>query len=412
MSFRSLSLSGFPVDKESLNFAEEIAKLSGVKEVLLLPDAYTKDKYVGLDYKITVPSSSAIVSEADVLYPQLRSRGINCGMMAVALPFEAAEITKEFIDELMTTLTYDPLYYVAYRLRVPLFTGRHDLSNDEFIKILLGDEFVLSDIQPLLNQDWLFKRTVRMRHSFGRYFGGNHYFELQKAEQDVAELGIKAGQVVAMFHTGCQGIQSVVRPDLAQKYFYSTSYVPTHEGEEMYKAFFIAQSMLKRYVDAYRHATYSILAEVVAKHYEGDTKIVLNKGHNEVSREMVSGAESLVYRHNAEEIRRGSFAIVSGMYDHASYIVRGEEGASDFCNTIDHGLGKILERDNTPKNYSEKTVQLFRYSKGLRILKNKPTTIQVYESEAAKDYFKLMAEKKLAHKVLTLTPFVNMKYLK
>jgi hypothetical protein len=88
MSYSSLRLPDLALDGVTASHAAEIANLESVHSVVVLPDGFTKEKYIAANYKITVPSSSVIVSKQDVLYPQFRSRGIGCGMAAVALPLQ------------------------------------------------------------------------------------------------------------------------------------------------------------------------------------------------------------------------------------------------------------------------------------------------------------------------------------
>jgi RNA-splicing ligase RtcB len=411
MAVKVLELPGASIDEQSIKFAEEIDALDGVVDVQLFPDSYTKEKYIGVGYKITVPSSSAMVSEANILYPQLRSRGINCGMRIVALPIQADKLTDAFTKDLLHALTYDPLYFALYRLRLPWYRQYEDLSYDEFTSVLEGDSIKIKDVAHLLNQNWLTKRTTRMRHSFGRNFGGNHYFELQEVQDDAPELGLKKGQAVAMFHTGCQGIQSVVRPDFAKQYFYQSHYTATQKGEEMYDAFFVAQGMLKRYTVAYREATQHVIDAALKKHYSGVSTCIIDRGHNTVELETVNGEDRLVYRHNAERLGKGEYAIVSGMYDYPSHIVVGLSGAETYYNTIDHGLGKILDKD-PEKDEMNEHVRLYRYQYGIRVLGSQKHTVSVVKSSLAERYFPFMEEKRIAKKVVSLRPLLNMKYLK
>lgn len=98
MRVKVLELPQIQADDVSRSFADEIGALEGVEGVQSYPDSFTKSKYLGLDYKITTPSSSTIVTKADHLYPQFRSRGIGCGMRAVALPISHEDLDIKLVE--------------------------------------------------------------------------------------------------------------------------------------------------------------------------------------------------------------------------------------------------------------------------------------------------------------------------
>ncbi len=430
-----------PLDHASEQYTREIAGLDGVEEVFILPDAFTKEKYVGLDYKITIPSSSVIVTDVDTLYPQFRTRGINCGMMALALPFTKDELSDALLRDILHALTYDPLYYLAVRLRLPLFADQYDLSYDDFLGVIQeGVPYLLeryksneSDIsemdfrgsydrvdlnasRELLNERWLTRRTVRMRQALGRYFGGNHFFELQSVAADAPELGLTKGHVVALLHTGCQGLEAVVRPDLAEAHIHQKTYQKVTRGNEMYDAFFAAQSLLMNLGFAYRFTTYALLNDVLAAHGRDRSTILADKSHNYVHREAHKGADKLVYRHNAERLKSGGRAIVSGRFDAPSYIVRGGERIGDIYNTIDHGLGRIIEGHEGTHMHTDRLIHgettLHRYKYGVRAFAKSPHSVPHIPPTAAEAYFSTMEGKGYAAPIATLVPFMNLKYTK
>ena len=221
------------ISKQNLKFAEEISFLDGVKEIILLPDSFTKDKYMKANYKATIPSSSVILSKANKFYPQFKSRGINCGMMTVLLPIDKSELNKKFIKELQKKLTHGFLYHIFYMLRLPFFRKEKDLTKTDFFNVLEGnigsvlkkyeikdanlpiiEKTSLKELSKYINKKWL-NKTVRLRYFFGRYFGGNHFFEIQevvKVDKNSHNVeGIKEGQLFITFHTGGEALQDIIK---------------------------------------------------------------------------------------------------------------------------------------------------------------------------------------------------------
>jgi hypothetical protein len=165
------------------------------------------------------------------------------------------DFDKQLSDALCKVLSYNALYYLAYRLRLPIFPGAADLSYSDFVGIVTTDDIALSNLKQQLEAKWFTNRTVRLRRCFGRYFGGNHFFEVLVNKHVEPELGIKSEQLVALFHTGCQGLEAMIPTGLREEYLYQPTYKSTVAGEHMYEAFFTAQGVLNRYVKAYREAT-------------------------------------------------------------------------------------------------------------------------------------------------------------
>lgn len=96
-NIKLFELENLKIDKNSQEYAKEIIGLRGVNEIVLFPDTHTKSKYINAGYKITIPSSVAISSDSEYLYSQFRSRGINCGMTVVALPFSEEDLKKKLL---------------------------------------------------------------------------------------------------------------------------------------------------------------------------------------------------------------------------------------------------------------------------------------------------------------------------
>ena len=433
-----LQLNKAPLDAVSLTYAREIFEHEGVKSVKLLPESFTKDKYIHEKYKVTIPSSCRITTDINYLYPQFRSRGIHCGMIAVALPISENELSEKFFKKIQDTLLDNLFYYTMYRLRMPIFSQAYDLSHTEFINVIQygpnavnrkynfreGDlnvleyapfnEVDLASKKYLLNDKWLTRRTVRMRHSFGKYFGGNHFFELQVVSGGDAEtFGLRKKQVVAMFHSGCQSLEDVVRVDLRDKFIRSNIYQCVSRGSDMYEAFFTAQQLLINLISTYRMVSFVRIRDIVEEVYKtGDSRIVVEKGHNSIQEEIVGGESTLVYRHNAEQLSSNNIAIVSGDKQHRSYLVRGGSNISDFGDTIDHGIGGLLrnkKRDDIATGDHVTTVKSRRGIRGSFFVET--NNLPIFTNPIEEEYLAYMRQLDLINSYVSLRPIFNIKYV-
>lgn len=433
-----------PLDENSGKFAREIAEQPGVEKVVIFPDSFTKDKYIKAGYKATIPSSVVIATDLEHFYPQFRSRGINCGMAAVALPVGKDELTKGTFEKIIKAFSYNPFYYAAYALRMPLFSGKYDLSFPELDSVFIsGAKFFAArfgiseenlksfefggcinavktvETERFLNQNWLKRRTARLRNSFGRYFGGNHFFEAQCVDylddEAAAKFSIRKNQVIIMLHAAGESLEDAINPDLINKYVKTDKFNFLPRSSVEYEIFSLAHNMLMNYGYAYRLASFAIINDAVKNIFgkEKECRLLIDKSHNHFMEEEINGAKKIIYRHNAERLVPGEFGIISGAYDHKSYIAKGMIGLENILFSIDHGIGKILDCGAKKDNNDKRAVNLYRIKKGLNLkgfLKKKE--IFETENEAPEQYFKVMEKEKILKPVVSLRPFFNMKFSK
>lgn len=425
-----------PLDEASYVFAKEILSQEGVKKMVILPDSFTKDKYLRAKNKVTIPSSVAIVSDMDHFYPLFRSRGINCGMTVLALPLHKQDLSDKFIKDLFAKINYSIFYYINYRLRLPFTKAKHDLSQKDFENILsqgapyfakkfslegLGLENIefggvfekmnFSEIQKYLNKDWLYNRNIRLRNSFGRYFGGNHFLEIQEVVSSDNNLGLSKGQLVLMYHTAGESLEDVIDQDIRQKYIDQSEYKSISVNSEDFNYFSTALAVLMNFGFAYRLATAAIINDVLKNNFGDDknVRIILDRSHNHFTKEKINDEEMMVYRHNAERLEVGKLAILSGHKNHNSYIIRGGESISKTFYTIDHGLGTIINNKKTMQKTGEK-VDIHRFKKGLNLANfHSQKNIELMKNSLVEDYFSLMSKENIAHQVAELKPLVNIK---
>jgi hypothetical protein len=190
---------------------------------------------------------------------------------------------------------------------------------------------------------------------------------------------------------------------------YQPTYKSTVAGEHMYEAFFTAQGVLNRYVKAYREATKMLIDIALREVGLGPSEFILDQSHNGVSKADIDSNESLVYRHNAVPLLKNEWAIVSGQYDHESYIVRGGKNTSLTHDTIDHGLGHLLGNDKSKVSNPEKTVQLKRFGNGIRSRLTEKE-VSLTHSSFADSYINVMKDKGVIDKAVSLQPILNIKY--
>ena len=440
-SVKLFELENLKIDKDSKEYAREIINLKGVNEMILFPDTHTKTKYVNANYKITIPSSAVISSDLEYLYPQFRSRGINCGMTVVALPFSEEDLKEKFVLKLFNSILYSIPYYINYRLRLatPFLSSKYDLSHKEFKGVLEGgakayagfrnsnnNQLENFDFQgcfknlkeinyaQYINKAWMDYRNIRLRNSFGRYYGGNHFFEIQVVNKviDNEKTNLKEGQIVIVFHTAGESLEDIIREDWRDKYIRSKNYKYIKKEDPAYQGFFFSQALAMNYGFAYRYATVLMIDDLLKKYFGGDKNVdvILDKSHNFVTEEEIRGKQQIIYRHNAEKILPGGLALLSGFYNTFSYIVKGGEDLENSLYSMDHGYGKVI-KDTMPGHELENFVQIQRNKKGLKssfFKKIRKEKIVFYKE--VDEYFAVMKKNNLLTSSIELRPIINMKF--
>ncbi len=190
-------------------------------------------------------------------------------------------------------------------------------------------------------------------------------------------------------------LEDIILPKWRDKYIRTNKFTPIINDLEAYKGFFVGQNVAMNYGYAYRLASFSLINQAFQSMFGNDKncEVLIDKGHNFTLQESINDHKYLLYRHNAERLLPNDYAILSGYYTHPSYIVSGGNNLTTSLNTIDHGLGSLIEADKN-KDFKKVNVKLHRFRKGIKFL-GKPQTndFELTESYFVKQYFKLMSEK-------------------
>ena len=368
--------------------SNEIEQLPGVNKIVLLPDVHLKQKYVKADYKITVPSSAVISSEVDSFYPQFRSRGIGCGMMIIGTGLTIDDLpggTETLLKKFPSYLTNNTPVYPD---NIPKKRTSFALSEDDIIQMCLRgapwvcQEFGLSGeiAQNFWKNGSFFSESERNNFSWegfnqqwtlgqatdGRRIGldltGNHFLEAQYVHTtptNSEDLRLKKREIAFMYHGSCNGLEWV----LEQKIINRTIKLPIFEkimsNNKDYDLIFQAIKVLLNWSAAARCLVVarlkSLLQVIFPSTPYNNFRCVSELPHNTVFIESINGKQKIIYRHNAVPIIPGQPIIVSGRYDHPSYLFAPGESPEHSLNTLDHGIGAILKHNSSELDFHQTT---------------------------------------------------------
>jgi RNA-splicing ligase RtcB len=359
--------------------------------VVCLPDVHLKSR-------MEAPSSLATASQGAVI-PDLSSCSLNCGMGVLASTIDAQDITRAQLAEFFGTfrstalsadwdLTDDDLLRVA-SIGAPAVMTKYGFQASDASMIENGGrlaELSSGDAERLLDSPIKNVRE-RWRRGLGLAIGGNHFIEIQRvrAVRDKAladTWGVKPGQLMVMYHGGGGPVAGFVGRFFANRtkdemrrriklFFHKIRYhfgdadgllalperlkyfSPQHfnsMSEDTKEGRRLIQSMVvgMNYGYAYRMAMASRIIFSL-EHVFGQsasTSLVYDSSHNSIQKEMLSGRDVWVHRHNTCKVEPGKPLLVPGHYYSSSYLAVGSEKADQYLNSAPHGLGELVATDH------------------------------------------------------------------
>ena len=328
------------------------------KHIAVMPDVHAG---YGSTVGSVIPTKGAII-------PAAVGVDIGCGMMAVQLDLNAAQLP----DSLKGART-------AIEAAIPHGRTDHGGKNDCGA---WGDELP-AEVEAAWRDmagklDFLGKKHPKLlrghvntyRH-LGSLGTGNHFIEICLDETDT---------VWVMLHSGSRGIGnrigtyfiSLAKEDM-KKWFINVpeadlSYFP--EGTEHFNDYVEAVGWAQNYAVKNRELmmdrTLNALAREFGRNVHTHRKAV-NCHHNYVEREHHFGANIFVTRKGAVRARIGDLGIIPGSMGARSYIVEGL-GNKDSFNSCSHGAGRIMSRTKAKHTFTVHDLQ--KQTKGVECRKD------------------------------------------
>jgi len=398
--------------------APDAPTMKRLEQVAALP--YVAAPVVGLGdlhWKpgLETPSSTATATENDIVL-SFSSPSMNCGMTLVSTPLGLEEAAGN--GDLARIMT-------AIREEIP--RSRHEpiVSRDEAFRFAIGGAravserfgidpkylagveqggslFAEGEVDSGAVRDALDEKTLEHgRSSFAYVGGGNHFVEIQVVEevlepQAASALGLQAGRIVIMYHTGSERFghdlgrlyasriktssnrrrkyffrkiplhlgRGVRGPgDLVRRWRYHFArkdYIPVPADSVEGRRLLISLKAAGNYGYANRAAVLDLLRRALARatnRPNPELFVLADLSHNVIERETIGGKDLWVHRHNAVRLpppsywpegslkrRIGTLSMLPGTNRTSSYLIASREGAAATLNSADHGAGRTVDR--------------------------------------------------------------------
>lgn len=433
-------------DQETISQLESLASAPGLAHhVAALPDIHRKSR--------NMSPTGTVVAAKNAIVPRAVDTGICCGMRMIRTEIDAREFTAPVLDQLFGEMMRT----------IPVLEHENDvLTKDDVAEILLHGgawsqkRFGLSeeemdciedrgtvptdttDAEAILDSvpD---KAKKKGRGCFATLGDGNHFFELQEIvevvnEEVAALLGLKKGQAMFMLHTGSRSVGSkTMKPyleALEEKFRPNPEQpiwsMPSDIEEAVQYARAVSAS--SNFGFANRIGLTEQMRAAVRK-VLGDQSLriplLYDCSHVSIKHEEWNGEKLWIHRHGASrglppsQIKAhpifsltGQPIPIPGSMGHASYIgVADEAAVQSFCS-VNHGAGRVLDKPDAVRNFTEAQVETEMRDKNIRLYRYGSDNIAEQAPNSFKDISAVitaMSALALARPVVKLRPIAVLK---
>ena len=458
----TLSLEGHPTPVIDARLAQ-VAALPFVTSVLGLPDRHQKGS-------MEVPSSIGIATRG-VLVPEFTSVAVNDGMGVVATDLSARDLNPARIQALFARIGSRASGHVLERNRYSLgsdvlrrvlvdggraVAGRYGLDPEIVERMENGARIELPGDPERALRRWVPASLLNARlvaSEMGLNFGGNHFLELQVVDEirdpaRAALWGLKAGQVVVMYHLGpgpfsgtllhhysrrtkldgrrapafflsklaFHYLQRLGEGRVAEKWrahFRQNGWTPIDAASPEGEAFRAAMAMAMNFGYAYRLATVRAIIDGLRECVSPGvrTELVCDISHNGITEEVLGGERAWVARHNACRLVPERPTIVAGAWDVPSWLGVGVSDGHGRMHSYDHGAGHLIETARAEGRLSPTCdmVLRVRMTRGLNARVVGARQVAVMRPGPIDALMSRLEERELMRPVVRLRPIGNLK---
>ena len=324
-----LSWANHDLGSAETQMAKNVASLPFVyKHVALMPDVHLgKGALVG-----------SVIATDDAVIPAAVGVDIGCGMAAVKMPFNAAQLEgklKQIRSEIESAI---PVGFNENKDADREVTNWQNWRNFKDLH---------SGVQKLET------KALRQMGSLG---GGNHFIEVCLDTEDQVWLMLHSGSrhignKLAQCHIGTAKelakLANLRLPDPDLAYFVA--------GTNEFAAYWRDLQWAQNYARFNREVMMNRFKKIVEKHLAGgkQTKPLLsvNCHHNYAEKEVHFDKEVYVTRKGAVRAREEDYGIIPGSMGAKSYIVKGKGNHDSYCS-CSHGAGRLMSRSKAKKQFT------------------------------------------------------------
>jgi tRNA-splicing ligase RtcB (3'-phosphate/5'-hydroxy nucleic acid ligase) len=229
----------------------------------------------------------------------------------------------------------------------------------------------------VMDDDWSISPVTRQNkdkawRQLGSSGSGNHFAEFGVLTLDSDELGLEAGEHLALLtHSGSRGVGGSIaqhysklamelHPELPREL---SSLAWLDLDSEPGQEYWSAMELMGRYAAAnhqliHRYVTRNIGAKVLAD---------IENHHNFAWKETHAGRDVIVHRKGATPAEVGMLGLIPGSMATPCYVVRGK-GCPESLNSASHGAGRRMSRKKAKETFTWSDINRFLKQRGVELI--------------------------------------------
>lgn len=255
-----------------------------------------------------------------------------------------------------------------------------DAALEKGTKFGTGQQWKRPFDHPVMDEDWTVSAVTReikdrARMQLGTSGSGNHFAEWGILNLPNDELGLQAGQYVALLsHSGsrgagarvCQRYSDIARRILPARFRNDSQLrhlgwlsLDDQEGQE----YWAAMNLMGQYASANHH----VIHKNVTKLSGAQSLASVENHHNFAWREQHGGISVYVHRKGATPAGLGVLGVIPGNMADSAFVVRGK-GLDASLHSAAHGAGRRLSRTAAKREFNWPEWQKHLRDRNVRLL--------------------------------------------
>jgi tRNA-splicing ligase RtcB len=241
----------------------------------------------------------------------------------------------------------------------------------------IGANFRQRHEHQVMDEDWSFSPVADRNKDkawgqLGTSGSGNHFVEFGSLTLEKPDLGLEAGQYLAVLsHSGSRGTGNLVathyskvarsrHPELPKELSHLAWLdLDSDIGQE----YFLAMQLMGRYAAA----NHELIHKFIAKNLGVEVMVDIENHHNFAWLEEHDGQQVVVHRKGATPAGEGVLGVIPGSMGTSGYVVRGK-GRPESLNSASHGAGRLMSRKQAKKQFTWKDAKGLLESRGVTII--------------------------------------------
>lgn len=276
---------------------------------------------------------------------------------------------------------------IACRMKLSVFdlpTGMLEGQKDRLINVLqhetrfgIGAHFERPHDHEVLEKDWGFSKITagvkdKAWSQLGSSGSGNHFVEFGLLTLDEDDLGLKAGQYLAlMSHSGSRGAGATVANHFSKLAMSLHPELPdelkrlawldmdTDAGQEYWAAMNL--------MGEYAAANHAVIHREIQRALKADVLVQVENHHNFAWKEIHNGKEVIVHRKGATPASQGELGVIPGSMASPAYLVRGK-GLDASLRSASHGAGRVMSRRKAKNSFTWSDTKKMLEQRGVTLI--------------------------------------------